>query len=179
MGTEPGGDAMTTRYQRDTEAAALKRETVPRPQAWRIRPTEIARLAADGTRCETRKCAERSTIVTRRWWRAADVGRVLLAEHLVCERHGTEFAARHHIGVDPAGEVDARHLSDAEMLVFWVDHRHCDWPACQIAATWIFTERFTVRGEPRSDEDLSCDRHVRAFAARFHIAPPPDEGGAR
>ena len=99
----------------------------------------------------------------------------------MCERHGTEFAARHHIGVDPAGEVTARHLSDVEMLAFWVEHRHCDWPACQIPATWIFVVRYSVHGEPRSDEDLSCDRHARAFADRFHvtIAPEPGEGGAQ
>jgi hypothetical protein len=181
MNTAPGGDAMTGSFHRDAELAALKRETVPRPQAWRIRQTEVGRLAADSRHCETRKCREPVVIVTRRWWRAADVGRVLLAEHLVCERHGAEFAARYHIGVDPAGEVAARHLSDVEMLAFWVDNRHCDWPACKIAATWIFTETFTVRGEPRSDQDLSCDRHARAFADRFHISmvPAPDEGGAR
>jgi hypothetical protein len=176
MGTEPGGDAMITRYQRDTGAAALKRQTVPRPQAWRIRQTEVARFAADGQRCETRKCREPGVIVTRRWWRAADVGRVLLAEHLVCERHGVEFAARHHTGVDPAGDVGVRRLGSAERAALLVNARHCDWPACLIAATWIFTESYTVRGEPRADEDLSCDRHARAFAARFHISVAPASG---
>jgi hypothetical protein len=181
MDTEPGGDAMTSDFNRDAELAALKRETVPRPQAWRIRQAEVARLVSRGEHCETRRCAAPAVIVTRRWWRAADVGRVLLAEHLTCERHGTEFAARHRIGVDPAGEVTARRLSHVEMLAFWVEHRHCDWPACKIAATWIFIETFTVRGAARSDQDLSCDRHARAFADRFHITitPEPGEGGAR
>lgn len=181
MGTEPGGDAMSIRYRRDTDAAALKRETVPRPQAWRLRQAEIARLTADGKRCETRKCREPVAAVTRRWWRASDVGRVLLAEHLVCEGHGAEFAGRHHIGVDPAGDVGVRRLRDAERAALWVNARHCDWPACLIAATWVFTEAYMLRGEPRADEDLSCDRHARAFAERFHvtIAPVPDEGGTR
>lgn len=177
MNTEPGGDAMSVSFHRDTEAALLKQETVPRPQAWRIRPAEVARLTADGTHCETRKCREAAVMVTRRWWRAADVGRVLLAEHLVCERHGTAFAARHHTGVDPVGEVVARHLSDAEMAALEIDSRYCGWPRCRIAATWIFTESYTVRGEPRFDQYRSCDRHARQFAARFHISITP--GGAR
>ena len=50
--------------QYDTEAAPLKRETVPRPQAWRIRQAEIARLAADGAHCETRRCRQRVVVVT-------------------------------------------------------------------------------------------------------------------
>jgi len=99
--TSPGGDAMTVSFHRDAEAARLRAAKVPRPQAWRIRPSEVPRLAADGKHCETRRCREPGAIVTWRWWRAADVGRVLLAEHLVCERHGAEFAARHHIGGDP------------------------------------------------------------------------------
>ena len=110
-----------------------------------------------------------------------DAGRVLLSEHLVCERHGADFAARHHIGIDPAGEVGVRRLRDAERAALWVNARHCAWLACKIAATWVFTEAYTLRGEPRADEDLSCDRHARAFAERFHvtIAPAPDEGGTR
>jgi hypothetical protein len=167
MSTSPGGG---------TEAAALKRETVPRPRAWRIRQTEIARFAAAGKRCETRKCREPVTIVTWRWWRSAAASCVLLSEREVCERHGTGFAAQHHIGVDPAGEIVARHPSDAGMAALEAEARHCDWPACGVVATWIFTESYTVRGEPRADEDLSCDRHVRAFADRFNISVTGEEG---
>jgi hypothetical protein len=36
MNTSPGGDAMTGRYHRDAAAAALKREDVRRPIAWRL-----------------------------------------------------------------------------------------------------------------------------------------------
>lgn len=99
---------------------------VNRPQAWRIRPSEAARFTADGQHCETRRCREPVAIITWRWWRSAAARRVLVSEHQVCERHGAEFAVRYHIGVDPAGEVTARHLSDVEMLAFWVEHRHCD-----------------------------------------------------
>lgn len=178
MDTSPGGDAMTVRFHRGTALELLKRAKVPRPQAWRIRPSEVARFAADGKHCETRKCREPAAVVTWRWWRSAADARVLISEHLVCERHGAGFAVRHHIGVDPAGEVEARHLSDAEMTALEAEGRHCEWPACQIAATWIFTQSYTVHGEPRSDQDLSCDRHARVFATRFHIsiAPAPDEG---
>ena len=154
---------------------------VSRPQAWRIRPSEAARFAAEGKRCETRKCREPVAIVTWRWWRSAAAGRVLVSEHQVCEQHGTEFAARHHIGVDPAGEVEARRLGDADLAALPPGGRRCEWPGCGITATWIFSERYTVHGKPKSDEDLSCDRHARAFADRFRItiAPLPDEGGAR
>jgi len=150
---------------------------VNRPQAWRIRPSEAARLAADGKHCETRKCREPVAIVTWRWWRSAAAGRFLVSEHVVCEAHGTEFAAQHHIGVDPAGEVEARRLGDADIAALPPGGRRCEWPACGITAAWIFSSRYTVHGEPRADEDLSCDRHAPAFAARFHIGI--DEGGAR
>lgn len=181
MSTEPGGDAMTTRYQRDIDAAALKRQPVPRPQAWRIRQTEIARLTADGKHCETRRCRGPVVVVTWRSWRSTADRRVLLSEHLVCERHGTEFADRHHIPVDPAAEVEARRLSDAQIAALPPGARHCGWPACRITATWIFYQSYAVHGEPRADEDLSCDRHARQFAAQFHITitPAPGEGGAR
>jgi hypothetical protein len=155
---------------------------VVRPQAWRIRPDEAARFAAEGKRCETRKCRKPVAIVTWRWWKSSkDDGRLLIAEHLVCEGHGTQFAARHHIGVDPAAEIEVRQLADAEMAALEAEGRHCDWPACRIPATWMFTQTYTVHGEPRADEDLSCDRHARKFAARFHVSIPrgPDEDGAR
>ena len=119
--------------------------------------------------------------MTWRWWRSATAGRVLISEHFVCERHGTGFAARHHIGVDPVGDVAARQLGDTEMAALEAEARHCDWLACLIAATWIFTQSFSVHGEPRFDQDLSCDRHARAFAGLFHIsiAAAPAEGGSR
>jgi hypothetical protein len=154
---------------------------VSRPQAWRIRPSEAARFAADGKHCETRTCREPVAIVTWRWWRSAAAGRVLVSEHQVCEQHGTKFAARHHIGVDPAAEVEARRLGAADIAALPPGGRRCEWPACGITATWIFSQRYAAHGEPRSDEDLSCDRHAPAFADRLHIsiAPPPDEDGAR
>lgn len=65
--------------------------------------------------------------------------------------------------------VTARHLTDAETAAPGAEGGRCAWQACLIAATWIFTESYTVHGEPRTDEHLSCDRHARAFATRFHI----------
>jgi hypothetical protein len=150
---------------------------VNRPQAWRIRPSEAARFAADGKHCETRKCREPVAIVTWRWWRSAAAGRFLVSEHLVCEQHGTEFAARHHISVDPAAEVEARRLGDGDIAALPPGGRRCEWPGCGITAAWVFSSRYSVHGEPRSDEDLSCDRHAPAFATRFRISI--DEGGTR
>jgi hypothetical protein len=101
MNTAPGGDAMTARFHRDAEAALLKRENVRHPIAWRIHPADIARDTAEGKRCETRRCRNPVAVVTWRWWRSAEAGRVLLTEHLVCDQHGQEFAGRHHIKIGP------------------------------------------------------------------------------
>jgi hypothetical protein len=40
-------------------------------------------------------------MVTWRYWRSRTVGRVLVAEHLVCVLHGREFADRHGIDLEP------------------------------------------------------------------------------
>ena len=102
MNTSPGGDAMTVRYHRDAEAAALKRENVRRPIAWRIHPDDVGPgHSGEGKHCETRRCRNPVAVVTWRWWRSAEAGRVLLAEHVVCDQHGQEFAARHHIEIEP------------------------------------------------------------------------------
>ena len=57
MDSAPGGDAMTVRYHRSAELERLKRAKVPRPQAWRIRSSEVSRFAADRKHCETRQAA--------------------------------------------------------------------------------------------------------------------------
>jgi hypothetical protein len=97
----PGGDAMSARFHRDAELAQLKRTKVRRPRAWRIHPDDIVRFAAEGQHCQTRRCHDPVAIVTWRFWRSTEARRVLLAEHLVCERHGQEFAGRHHIEIEP------------------------------------------------------------------------------
>jgi hypothetical protein len=73
-----------------------------RPVAWRIHPDDAARFAQSAEHCETRRCREPIAIATWRYWRSAPVGRVLVAEHFVCEEHGREFAARHRIGIESA-----------------------------------------------------------------------------
>ena len=122
MSTAPGGDAMTVSFDRDAELARLKRAKVPRPIAWTLRSSEVGRLTADGKHCETRKCHEPVAILTWRWWRSTADRRVLLSEHLVCERHGTEFAARHHTDVGRGQRAAPERCRDA----LWVGHRHCD-----------------------------------------------------
>ena len=97
----PGGDAMTVRFHRDAGAAALKREKIRRPIAWRIHPDDAARDTAAGKHCEARRCRGRVAVVTWRWWRSAEAGRVLLTEHAVCDQHGQEFADRHRIEIEP------------------------------------------------------------------------------
>jgi hypothetical protein len=97
---------MTIRFHRDAEIAALKRKTVRRPRAWRIHPDDVVKFAAERKHCETRRCRNPVAIVTWRFWRSAAAGRVLLAEHLACEQHAREFAARHHIEIEPAPSGD-------------------------------------------------------------------------
>lgn len=105
MNTAPGGDAMTVRYHRDAEAAALKRENVRRPIAWEIHPDDAAQFAAERKHCGgrrgTRHCKDPITVVTWRWYRSAEFGRVIVAERFVCGQHGAEFAQRHHLIIEP------------------------------------------------------------------------------
>ena len=76
-------------------------EPVPWPVCWRIHPDDAAQLAAQGKHCETRRCRSPIAMVTWRYWRSAAAGRVLVAEHEVCVRHGREFAGRHGIEIEP------------------------------------------------------------------------------
>jgi hypothetical protein len=101
VNTAPGGDAMVVRYHREDEAGLLKREKVRGPLAWRIHDDDVVKFAAEGKHCEIRRCHDRVVVVTWRFWRSAEVGRVLLAEHIVCEQHGQKFATRHHIEIGP------------------------------------------------------------------------------
>jgi hypothetical protein len=99
---------MTVRYHRDAEAALLKRENVRRPVAWAIHPADATRFAAGGQHCQTRQCREPIAIVTWRWWRSTEAGRVLVAEHFRCGQHGQEFATRHHITIEPPPDKPSR-----------------------------------------------------------------------
>jgi len=177
MNTAPGGDAMSVRYHRDADIARLRREPVRRPYAYYLHPAEVARFAADKKHCETRRCRNPVTVCTWRWWRSSEAGRALLSEHLVCTEHGTGFAERHHIELDPPSTREARRLTGAETASLTAEGKHCDARGCENSPTCIFTERYTVHGEPRADEDRSCDDHAGMFAARFHvtIAPAPEE----
>jgi hypothetical protein len=102
MNTAPGDDAMTVRYH--TQVPKL--EDVRRPLAWLIHPDDVVRFAAEGKHCETRRCRNAVSTVTWRFWRSAEAGRVLL--HIVCEQHGQEFAARHHIHIEPPAAAPRR-----------------------------------------------------------------------
>ena len=101
----PGGDAMRVRFHRDEDAARLKRETLRRPITWRIHPEDAAEFAAQGKHCErrrgTRRCQDPITVVTWRWYRSAEAGRVLVVERLTYGEHGAEFAGRHGIKIEP------------------------------------------------------------------------------
>lgn len=108
MNTAPSGDAMVARYHRETEAVALKRQKVRRPIAWTIHPVDAAWFAAKGQHCQTRRCREPVAVVSWRWWRSSEVGRVLLTEHFVCLEHGQAFAARHRIEIEASPDEPSR-----------------------------------------------------------------------
>lgn len=101
MRTSPGGDAMTVRYHRGGGAEVPEHPDVPRPVAWTMHPADAAEFAADSHHCETRRCRSPAVIVTWRWWRSAEVGRILLAEHFACLEHGRQFTERHRTEVEP------------------------------------------------------------------------------
>jgi hypothetical protein len=114
VNTAPGGDAMTARFHRDAESERLKREDVRRPIAWTIHPADAAECAAKGEHCQARRCRNPVAVVTWRWWRSTEAGRVLLAEHFTCTQHGQQFADRHHIEIEPTpAEPSRRHGPDA------------------------------------------------------------------
>jgi hypothetical protein len=77
--------------------------------AWRLHPDDAARAAAEGKHCEARRCRNATAVVTWRYWRPAEAARVLLSEHEVCDEHGQEFAARHHIEIEPPAPEPSRH----------------------------------------------------------------------
>jgi hypothetical protein len=81
-------------------------DVVRRPIAWRIHPGDAARFAAEGSHCQgrrgTRRCRDPISVVTWRWWRSAAAGRVLVAEHFVCDQHAQQFADRYHIEIEPS-----------------------------------------------------------------------------
>jgi hypothetical protein len=83
-------------------------EPVPRPVAWRAHVADLAWFAAEGKRCETRRCRNPVAVVTWRWFRSAAAGRVLVVEHFACDDHGQGFADRHHIQIEPPPAVPSR-----------------------------------------------------------------------
>ena len=101
----PSCDAMTVKFPRED----TKREPVPWPRCWRIHPIDVARFAAEGKHCNTRKCREPIAMATWRWWRSTAAGRVLLAEHMTCVDHGRAFAERHGIDIDPEPDRPSHH----------------------------------------------------------------------
>jgi hypothetical protein len=80
-------------------------DVVRKPIAWRIHDMDVAWFAAQGKHCEgrrgTRRCKDAITIVRWRWYRSAEAGRVLVAERLLCDEHGQQFADRHRIEIEP------------------------------------------------------------------------------
>jgi hypothetical protein len=89
---------------------------LPPPLAWHLHPDDVAQFAAEGKYCEHRGCQNPQSINTWRYFWSKSAGRVLLAEHQVCDQHGLEFAARHHLEIQPPPDEPepGRPAGDAE-----------------------------------------------------------------
>jgi hypothetical protein len=149
----------------------------------------VARFAAEGKRCEHRRCRNPQTVNTWRYWRSAELGRVMLAEHQVCDEHGEEFASRHHITIGPSGvprlfpgDLLAEFLERGEqrarlaaMTAGQLDGLaasgwHCGFPHCPYPARYLSSLRYAARnGQERQRGRFLCDRHAKRFAARHSI----------
>lgn len=98
-------------------------DVVRGPLAWRIRPGEGPAVVGRGSHCEgrrgTRRCKDPVAVVTWRWYRSTEVGRVLVSERFLCDEHAAEFAARHKIEIEPPfpGETGEGTMSDREQAL--------------------------------------------------------------
>jgi hypothetical protein len=203
MSTAPGGDAMTSHYDRAVAVEQLKRTEVPRPLAWTLHAADAAELAARGEHCQARTCRKPVVIVTWRWWRSTEVARILLAEHFTCLEHGQQFADRHHVQVEPAAErprPSAGRLFPGDLLAEFLEQTgprarleimtaqqigvcagsgcSCGFPRCLAPVSYLSSIRYATRsGREHQRGRFLCDRHARNFAARHGLsmaaAPPP------
>jgi hypothetical protein len=206
MSTAPGGDAMTVSFRRDADLAWLKRAKVPRPIAWTLHPADAAELAAKGEHCQVRRCRRAAVVVTWRWWRSAEVARILLAEHVVCTEHGQGFADRHHIQIEPARarpRVSAGHVFPGDLLAEFLERAeetgprarlevmtagqigicaatgcHCGFPRCLAPVRYLSSLRYATRsGQEHQRGRLLCEEHAARFAARRRIDLASVPGG--
>jgi hypothetical protein len=198
MNTSPGGDAMTVGFQRDTELALLKQQKVPRPIAWTLHPADAAEIADKGEHCQVRRCRNAVAVVTWRWWRSAEVARILLAEHFTCLEHGQQFAQRHHIQIEPPSErprARAGHVFPGDLLAEFLERGegtgprarlevmtsgqigicaatgcHCGFPRCLAPVRYLSSLRYATRsGREHQRGRLLCEKHAARFAATHRI----------
>jgi hypothetical protein len=189
---------MTAGYNRDAELALLKRQKVPPPIAWTLHPADAAEIAARGEHCQVRRCRNAVSVVTWRWWRSAEVARILLAEHFVCTEHGQKFAGRHHIQIEPPSERPralAGRVFPGDLLAEFLERGeetgprarlevmtaeqigicagagcHCGFPRCLAPVRYLSSLRYATRtGREQQRGRFLCDKHAARFAARHGI----------
>lgn len=157
----------------------------PLPEAFAryLAASEIAAQLGPGHHCDTRRCRE--PVVVYGWYfrHAAGFPRPLGHERWLCAEHGTEFAARHHLELEPAPpeevlrhdlpggpEVRLSGMSRAQLTEQERRGWHCDFPGCRIPARYLSGLRFVTRARRvRSLSRFLCDRHARGFARRHGI----------
>jgi len=204
--TTAGGDAVTSQYDRAAALERLKRAEVPRPIAWTLHPDDAAECAARGEHCHARRCSNAAVVVTWRWWRSAEVARILLSEHVVCAEHGQEFAARHHIEIEqPPGMpmASAPRVFPGDLLAGFLELGeetgqrarlevmtaqqigicagsgcHCGFPRCLAPVRYLSSLSYVTRsGREHQRGRFLCDEHAARFAARHRIGLAPAPGG--
>lgn len=191
-----------------TERRALGRWPVNRPShlpdpwARRLRPEETAGQTEMGQRCQAPRCREPVTFYAWYFPRPRRTGVPVIGhERFLCGPHGAEFAARHHLIIEPAPAEPVEHSPGAPVRnpgpplppslerldeAAIADHlslggrcnwwRRCDQPDA-------YAVMYTTRG-PRARRVLRfyCDEHAARFAARHRIdltTVPLAEGGYR
>jgi hypothetical protein len=153
------------------------RATLPLPAAWYLHQADTDHFTAQGEHCQARRWRNPVEVTSHRFFRPGSPA-PRVAEHFWCRQHGREFAARWGITVKAESERSARYLGLDEAARMAVEGAECKNPACHEPPTCIFTESYTLRGDPGVLERLYCNEHgwLKAVQWRIDIAPAPGGG---
>ncbi len=69
MNTVASGDAMTARFHREGDSAALKREKLPVPYAWYLHAADTDQFTSQGEHCQQRRWRNPVEVTSHRYFR--------------------------------------------------------------------------------------------------------------